>query len=344
MITREDMLKEIKKKEYSFLKENEHLGDNIILLGLGGSRAYGTNTNDSDWDWRGCALNSKAEILTKENFSQVIHNETDTTIYSFNKLVDLLAGCNPNIIELGGLKKEHYLYVSPIGQELLNNFNMFLSKKAAYTFGGYASAQLRKLDNKAARKLSQSDKEAHILKSINNAALDFKGKFFEYPDDSIKLYIDDAVNPDYDSEIFMDINLTHYPLRDYKSMWSVMNNVVKDYAKLEQTGRNRQAIEHGKLSKHMMHLIRLYLMCLDILEREEIVTYRPEHDFLMSIRNGEYLDADSQPVPEFFEIVDYYEKKLEYAKQNTSLPDKPDNARINEFVMSVNERVVKGKT
>lgn len=333
----------INSEEYGFLKENPHLGSNIIILCLGGSYAYGINTEQSDIDLRGCTLNSKKEILTKQNFEQVVHNETDTTIYAFNKFIHLLTGCNPNIVEIGGLKPEHYLYVSPIGHELLDNFDMFLSQKAAYTFGSYASAQLRKLDNKSARSLKQAEKEAHILKSINNAALDFKGKFFDYPEDAIKLYIDDAVNPEYESEIFMDINLTHYPLRDYKSMWSIMNNVVKDYAKLEQTGRNRQAIEHGKLSKHMMHLIRLYLMCLDILEREEVVTYRPEHDFLMSIRNGEYLDVDGQPLSEFFELVDYYEKKLEYAKQNTSLPEKPNYDRINEFVMSVNERVVKGE-
>ena len=44
--------------------------------------------------------------------------------------------------------------------------------------------------------------------------------------------------------------------------------------------------EKGKLGKHMMHLVRLYLMCLDILEKEEINTYR-ENDipFLMNIRN-----------------------------------------------------------
>ena len=36
-------------------------------------------------------------------------------------------------------------------------------------------------------------------------------------------------------------------------------------------------------------------------------------------------------------------KKLEYAKSNTSLPDNPDYKRINEFVASVNERVVKGE-
>lgn len=340
-------LEEIKAKvaseEYYFLKNDPHLGSNIILLGLGGSHAYGTSTETSDLDIRGCTLNSKAEIFGNDNFEQFINSDTDTTIYAFNKFVHLLTNVNPNIVEICGLKPEHYLYVSPIGQELLDNCDMFLSKKVVHSFGGYASAQLRKLDNKSARSLKQAEKEAHILKSINNAAVDFKGKFFEYPDDAIRLYIDDAINEGYDKEIFMDIRLTHYPLRDYKSMWSVMNNVVKDYAKLEQTGRNKEAIRADKLGKHMCHLIRLYLMCLDILERGEIITYRPEHDLLMGIRNGDYLNADKQPIPEFFELVDYYEKKLEYAKENTSLPEKPDYDRINEFVMSVNERVVKGE-
>ena len=40
--------------------------------------------------------------------------------------------------------------------------------------------------------------------------------------------------------------------------------------------------------------------------------------------------------------IDDYEKRLDYAKLNTSLPDNPDYNKINEFVMDVNERVVRG--
>lgn len=43
--------------EYEFLKSNEHLGNRIIMLGLGGSHAYGT-IETSGLDVRGCALNS----------------------------------------------------------------------------------------------------------------------------------------------------------------------------------------------------------------------------------------------------------------------------------------------
>ena len=107
----------------------------------------------------------------------------------------------------------------------------------------------------------------------------------------------------------MDVRLTHYPLRDYCSMWSELQNTVKAYGKIGK--RNEHALEHGKIAKHMMHLIRLYMMCLDILEKEKIITYREnEHDLLMDIRNGKFLDSNDQPIPEFFEMVDEYEKKI----------------------------------
>lgn len=231
--------------------------------------------------------------------------------------------------------------MSPVGRELLNNKDLFLSKKAAQAFGGYATAQLRRLDNKAARLVGQAQREQHILNSINNVRADFNERYSQYPDDAIRLYIDKSDKEDMESEIFMDVKLTRYPLRDYKSMWSEMHNVVKDYAKIGK--RNQHAIEHNKLGKHMMHLIRLYMMCLDILENKKIVTFRSEeHDLLMSIRNGKYLDNNRQPIPEFFEMVDEYEKKMQYAKENTDLPEKPDYKKIQEFVMDINERVVRG--
>ena len=326
---------------YDFLRINEHLGKNIILLTFGGSYAYGTNTDTSDVDIRGCALNSKEEILTNKNFEQLVNEETDTTIYSFNKLISLLINCNPNTIEILGCKPEHYFYLYPIGKELIDNRHLFLSKKCIYSFGGYANQQLWRLSNKSARLVSQEEQERHILSSIQSAATTFKNKFALYDDDSIRLYVDKSEREEYDSEIFMDINLKHYPLRDYKGMWSEMNNIVKDYAKIGK--RNSHAIERGKLSKHMMHLIRLYLMCLDILENGEIVTYREkDHDFLMEIRNGKYLDENRQPIAEFYEIVEEFEAKMQNAKETTALPENPDYKKIHEFVMSVNERIVRG--
>ena len=85
-------------------------------------------------------------------------------------------------------------------------------------------------------------------------------------------------------------------------------------------------------------------MCIDILEKEEVVTFRTEeHDLLMRIRNGEYLDENRQPTTAFYDLLNEYEKRLDYAKNHTGLPDVPDYQQINEFKMYVNERIVKGE-
>lgn len=325
--------------EYDFLRNNAHLGSNIILLGLGGSHAYGTYTESSDLDVRGIAVNSREEILLSKDFEQVVDVPTDTTVYSLKKIIQLLCDCNPNTIEMLGLKREHYLYLNPFGDMLLSNKHAFLSKKAAYTFGGYANSQLRRLENKSARLVSQTQLEQYILKSIEHASVDFKNKYFSMPDDAIKLYVDETSREGYDTEIFMNVTLNHYPLRDFKDLWTEMHAVVKSYGRIGK--RNEKAIAHDKLGKHMMHLIRLYMMCLDILEKEEIKTYRDEeHDLLMSIRNGAYLDENRQPIPEFYELVDEYEKRLDYAKENTSLPECPNYREIDEMVMSINFDIV----
>ena len=217
-----------------------------------------------------------------------------------------------------------------------------MSRRALYSFGGYAFAQLRRLDNKSVRTLEQAEKERHILNSITSASYVWPERYAPLDDEfSIRLYLDDSAQEDFDKEIFMDINLKHYPLRDYKNMWSDMKNIVSDYSKIGH--RNNHAIENGKLGKHMMHLIRLYLMCIDILEKEEINTYREKDiPFLMDIRNGKFLDENSHPVPEFYELVTDYEKRMQYAAENTNLPDRPDFEAINEFLMTINERVVLG--
>lgn len=92
-----------------------------------------------------------------------------------------------------------------------------------------------------------------------------------------------------------------------------------------------------------MHLLRLYMMCEDILLYGEINTYREkEHDLLMDIRNGKYLGEDSRPNKEFFDIVREYEERLAYAKEHSVIPSKPDMKRIDNFVKNVNERIIEG--
>lgn len=329
----------IKQPKYNFLHENEHLKDRIMFLTFGGSHAYGTNTPTSDIDIRGCAMPLVSDLIGLTNFEQVIDKNTDTTVYAFPKLVKLLLNCNPNCIELLGCKPEFYTAVSPAGKLLLENRNIFLSKRAINSFGGYALGQINRLMNAIARdRMLDVEKEEHILRSCKAAMLHFNDRYASYADGSLQLYTDKSVKEEFENEIFIDINLNHYPLRDFKAMIDDMQAIIKDYAKSNHRN-SKKDIPH--LGKHMMHLIRLYMMVCDILEKGEIITYRTiEHDLLMDIRNGKYLTENGQCTNEFMELTDEYTKRFEYAKQNTILPASPDFNKVNELTMEINRMVL----
>ena len=141
-----------------------------------------------------------------------------------------------------------------------------MSRKAIRSFGGYADAQLRRPQNALARDtFPQSEKEQHI---------------------------------------FVNANLSHYPLRDYSGMWN--------------------------------------MMALDILEKGEINTYREkEHDLLMDIRFGKYQKEDGSFHESFYEMLTHFEKRLHYAAENTDLPEEPDMKKVQDLVMAIKERVIR---
>ena len=90
-MTIEHIKNKLKSKEYGFLRTDKNLGNNIIILTLGGSHAYGMDREGSDLDVRGIALNGKSDILLGTDFEQVVDIDTDTTIYSFNKMIQLFS-------------------------------------------------------------------------------------------------------------------------------------------------------------------------------------------------------------------------------------------------------------
>ena len=330
----------LQQTEYGFIKTNERLGRHVILLGLAGSYSYGTNIGTSDIDIRGITLNQKSDLIGLTQFEQYVDENTDTVIYAFNKIVMLLLSCNPNTIELLGLNSEHYLYLNDIGRLLLDHRKLFLSRRAINSFGGYADAQLRRLQNALARDtFPQSEKEQHIFNSVRNAMHDFNNHYKHFENGSLEIFIDTAVNPELETEIFVNAKLTHYPLRDYSSMWNTMANVVRDYEKI---GKRNKKKDDQHLNKHAMHLIRLFMMALDILEKGEINTYREkEHDLLMDIRSGKYQKEDGTFHESFYEMLSDFEKRLHYAAENTDLPEEPDMTKVQELVMTINERVVR---
>jgi len=139
------------------MQEQKMALKNLILKIRIGSHCYGTNTETSDEDFGGIFIPDKDYVMgikkveqveLSEKKSDTIRNtkgDTDYVIYSLTKFIPLAMANNPNIIEYLYAPVNCILYRTEFSDELINNRNLFLSKKAYHTFKSYSYNQRQKL-------------------------------------------------------------------------------------------------------------------------------------------------------------------------------------------------------
>jgi predicted nucleotidyltransferase len=128
------------------------LHDRTIFLARHGSHAYGTSTPTSDEDFKGVVVPPlKYFFGFLEHFEQAEFKHQvdglDMVIYDIRKFMKLATDCNPSVIEVLFTDPSDHLVLTPIGQFLLDAREHFVSRKAHYTFSGYAHQQIKRIRN-----------------------------------------------------------------------------------------------------------------------------------------------------------------------------------------------------
>lgn len=334
----------ISSQEYDFLRTHPAIKDRILFLTYGGSVAYGTNNEHSDIDIRGVCMNRVEDLLgyaEHHEFEQLIDRDTDTVVYSFNKMVRLLCDNNPNSLEILFNAPDAYYFVHEFGQMLLDNRTAFLSQRATKSFAGYARQQLARLENALARdRLPQSKKEQHIMNACLSTIDGFEKRYSTDMSRQIEIYLIDSEKEELEKEAMVNICAKGVPLRELASMAADLANVAHCYEKVNHRNKKK---DDRHLNKHAMHLVRLYIMGIEILSTGTTKTNRKEDlPILLPILDGKYMKADGTYEDEFFEMVAEYEKQMQYAAKHTVLPEKPNFEVIKAMTADVNRRTIIG--
>lgn len=129
-----------------------------IILGPSGSYAHGTNTENSDRDYRGVCIPPTEYFFGLESFNEYntaggktfknTKDDVDVTISHITKFVrDAMKG-HPNSLDLLFLRPQDFIKVTQLGRLLIGNRHLFLTQATKGTFAGFANGQVKLLKHK----------------------------------------------------------------------------------------------------------------------------------------------------------------------------------------------------
>jgi predicted nucleotidyltransferase len=343
----------------------EWLPSRTIMLGRHGSQAYGTSTPESDLDLKGVAVAPREYYLGfLQSFEQAEgkaldaagnYQGPDYVIYDIRKFFKLAADCNPNIIEMLFLDDEDlYWPHCPTGlwNDVLDRRGLFLSRKARYTFSGYAVAQLKRVRTHRRWLLdppkAEPRREVFGLKSgsgtigkeqlgvvesqIRKTADGLAGE--GWTKDMIEKN-DEALVTATVNGLGLDSDLIPLVLAERR-----YGNAARQWQQYQTWNKERnpkrQDLEaaYGYDTKHAMHLVRLLRMAREILSGEGVKVRRPDAEELLAIRAGAWS----------FERLEAWaveqEATLGPIAEASPLPEAPDRKALDRLLVSVVEEML----
>lgn len=351
---------------------------NSILIGLVGSHAYGLSTESSDLDYRGIFIAPKEYQLGCTTVEQKnkgweapgiipeLDNGQDVCIYELKKIIELLLNNNPNSLEL--LYLDNYLLLNDAGKELIENRELFLSKKVKYSYSGYAYSQIKKVESHRKWILSPPDKRPEL----KDFGLDEK-RFLNYSQinaflEFLWLLVKDKIEYLEAVEEFYEFRTTLLEKIDFKAIlknYSLPGDTIEyvqeltrgsnDFLNLLQSShryrlakkdwdnyqcwiknRNPKRAETERVigydTKHICHCLRLLYQGVEILSTGYLTVNlksHPQYELFKAIRQG------IVPYDEVKQIADVLFTDLDTAYHSSPLPNTPNAGAINTLCIDL---------
>ncbi len=345
--------------------EEARTSQNCLFEAIAGSRAYGTDTPESDTDIKGVFVQPMSSFFGLHRVEQLSNETSDIVFYEIGRFVELLLKCNPGALELlcsplACVQQQHQAMT-------LLKPEMFLAKECFDTFASYALGQIKKargLNKKIVNPMSEKRPEVvdfcHVLQGQGGAPLtqwlQERGWRQEqcglvaiaHARDVYGLYYDTSGALGYSGILShaesTEVSFSRVPKGEQPVVWMSFNkDGFKKYGKdwreywswVEERNEARYAttIAHGKNydSKNLMHTFRLLDQAEEIAVHGALTVRTRQRDFLMQIRRGEF---------EYDDLLSMAEARLESIKKAFEicrLPEKPNRTAAENALVSIRQ-------
>lgn len=335
----------------------------IILECVSGSKAYGLDTPTSDTDIRGVFLLPKEQYYGFNYLPQVSDETHDTVFYELGRFMELLSLNNPNILELLNTPPDAVIYKHPFLEVIQTG--RILSKLCKETFGKFAYSQIKKakgLKKKIVNPMGEVRKNvlSYCFVNYQQGALPLAQFLVEqgwrqedcglvkipHMKDVYGLYhsetahLNGIVRHTDANEVCLSsipkglpqagllyFNRDGYSAycKEYREYWAwVEKRNEERYENTQSHGKNYDA-------KNMMHVFRLLDMACEIGNEHAIHVRRPNRDFLLAIKSGQF------EYEALLQMAEAKQRDMERAFEQSSLPDKPDLDYLNMLTYTLRD-------
>lgn len=333
---------------------------------LAGSRAYGTDLPGSDTDLRGVFVAPIGIFYGLDPVEQLSAEDQDEIYYEIGRFISLLCRNNPTVIEILFAGPELTRHQHPLWSRI--DPRLVLSKWCLHSFAGYAVSQVNKargLNKKIVNPQPSERRQAldfcHVVEGQGSIPLatwlenrgmrsgdcglvkvpHLKGVYAIFHDPSGRLGYrgifgegPDATEPRTSSvprnaqpEGWMQYNQDGFQRhckehRDYQ-----------EWVQKRNPERHRTNTAHGRNydSKNLMHTFRLLGMASEIATTGKVTVQRPDREFLLRIRRGEFSYED---------LMAMAGQKLGIIEQEfarSDLPEEPDRQALEQVLVEIRQ-------
>lgn len=333
----------------------------ILFKCLAGSYLYGTNSQNSDKDYKGVFLPNFNDLLLAKapkhyTFSSGSKNQRNTsedideTYYSLHYFLELAAKGDTNAIDLlfAYTNKDAVIQTSEIWNNLIKNIDKILTKNVK-AYLGYCKGQcirysvkgsklnnFKKFQDFCIRHQYDIDKNGLRL-SIKQILINLLGDFKKYiPKPNAERIKFDRVDfgdhcyilTSWNGESYISISDIKIDLNDTAmDAKHKIEKTIKSYGKRAEAAANEDGVDYKAIS----HCIRVLLQVEQLLTENKITFPLKEAEFIKSIKyNTSNMSYD--------EIMKWIENKMDLIDNDllpkSTLREKADYNWIEEFILS----------
>ena len=320
----------------------------LLFKCIVGSTVYGTNTEKSDTDVKGVYIQSNDDILGL-NYKDFVNVTDDEVYYEIRRFVDLLSSANPSVLEMLFVEDKFVLYCHPSFQILRDNKHLFLTKKCKDSFGGMAIAQIKKA--KGTDKMMNWEKSQMVRKEpidfctvwVNSKAVSLTDYLTENNLDINRCGLSkiDGMKDCY--QLFHSTIYQYEGIQREGSNHVILSSIPKGEVGLclllynmdaysahckkykeytewlanRNTSRYVDTLAHGQQvdGKNISHAVRLIETAYDIVNKKDLIVYRPNREYLLDIRHGKF-NLETLITDTTLQL-----KELDVAFDNSDLPE-----------------------